>query len=365
MIREEDLRELVEFDSEEQSVLSLYLNVDPRYRTTEQYKLALRSLFDKLTNGNHADRERVERFIDLEYDRQGRAVVCYSCQARDFWRAYVFNVPVDDAVMLDRRPLVRRLVDLIDTYGYLGVVNVDSRGARFFSFHLGGLEEAEGTVGEDVKRHKQGGWAAARYQRHEDEAARNNLRRVAELTEQYHRQYDWRRLVIAGTDANVSQFLELLPAHVRKLVVGTTPLELTATPQEVRERAETIALNARADFNEQLAADLIVAASKGANAVMDLAPTLDALQSGRLYQLLFSETYEIAEGSVQRCHACGFLSVDSGAICPICSGSNEPLPDAINTIARRAIAQDAQVIVLPAHNPLSAQGHAIGAYLRF
>lgn len=365
MIREADLRELVEFDGHEHTVLSLYLNVDSRQRMTEEYRLALRSLFDSISGYDAADRERIERYIDWEYDRQARALACYTCQALGFWRAFTFQVPVEDAIMVDRRPLVRRVVDLIDTYGHLGVVAVDRQGARFFSFHLGELEEAIGMVGEEVRRHKQGGWSAQRYQRHEDEAAAANLRAAAEQTEAYYRQYEWRRLVLAGTHANVAHFQEMLPVHIQNLVVGATHLELNATIQDVRERTEAVALNARYQYNDRLATNLIVAAGKGNDAVLGLSPTLAAIQSGRVYQLLFTDHYEIGEMQVQRCESCGYLSNGEEAKCPVCGGVKQPLSDAVNTIARRAITQGAHVIVLPTDNPLVRAGESIGAYLRF
>lgn len=362
MIHEADLRELVEFDGQEHPVLSLYLNVDSRTVTIEQYKLTLRSLFSEVSGVNSADKERIEHYLDLEYDRQARGIACFSCQEQDFWRVFTFNVPVDNAIMVERRPLVRRLVDLIDTFGNIGVVAVDKLGARFFSFHMGTLEEASGTVGDDVKHHKQGGWAAARYQRHEDEAAMSNLRVVAELTEQYARQYNWRRLVLAGTDENISRFADMLSPATKRLVAGSTPLEINAGIQDVRERAEAVAFSARQDHIRQLAEDLVAAAAKEAGAVADLAPTLEALQNGSVYRLLVAEDYVVAEGRVQRCAACNYLSVESGDACPLCGGENQPLPDAVNTIARRAITQGAEVIVLPAENPLSG---GIGAYLRY
>ncbi|NOZ71581.1 MAG: hypothetical protein GXP38_06665 [Chloroflexi bacterium] len=365
MIRENNVRELVEFDGQGSPVLSLYLNVDPRQNTAEQYKLALRQLFDQVPEVNPKDRERVEHYIELEYDRQARGLVCFSCQERDFWRVYTLNVPVENAIMVDRRPLVRPLIELLGAYGNLGVIAVDKSGARFFSFHLGELEEATGTIGEEVKRHKQGGWSAARYQRHEDEAAKANLRAVAELTEQYTRQYNWHRLVLAGTEGNVAQFKELLAPHIRKRVVGVTALDLGASISEVRERAEAVALSATKDYNIRLAQDLIVAAAKEAGAVVGLADTLQALQNGSIYQLLFSDDYTIPDGQVRRCSQCNYLNADAQETCPLCGAATETLPDALNTIVRRAIVQGAQVVVLPADNPLSEANHHIGAYLRY
>lgn len=365
MFHEAELRELVEFDGQGSPVVSLYLDVDPRHRTADEYKLVLRKLLDGGVDIDPADRERIERFFDLEYDRKARSVVCFSCQPQRFWRSYAFETPVEDAIMVDRRPLVRRLVEMIDTYGHLGVVAVDKHGARFFSFHLGELEEASGMVGEEVRRHKQGGRSAQRYQRHEDEAALANLREAAEHTDELRRQNHWQRLVLAGTDANVAHFRDLLPSHLQKIIVGDMPLELDANINTVRERAEAVALQARAGYIHHLAEDLLVAAGKGNGGVVGLTSTLDAVQSGRIYQLLFTENYEVDENTVRRCQSCGFLSSEAGESCPVCGGVRQPLPDAINTLARRSIAQGANVIVLPISSALAREGHHIGAFLRF
>ena len=365
MIREADLRELVEFDGSDSPVLSLYLNVDPRATTTEAYRLALRNLLESATAADPADKARIERFVDLEYDRQARGIVCFSCQKKDFWRAFTLDVPVENAISVARRPLVRKLVDLLNIYGHLGVVAVDKQGARFYSFHLGELEEVVGALGEDVKRHKQGGWAASRYQRHEDEAARSNLKSFVELTDRFTRQYDWQQLILAGARETVAQFQEMLPDHLRKLVIGTMPLEPDASLLDVREKAEELARQAYDDRTQALAKDLVVHASKGDMAVMGLEDTLEALQQSQVYQLFFTESYAPPDGVVKRCLNCNYLTTAEAETCPLCGGELRPMVDPVNNIARRAIAQGAQVLVLPPGNPLEEAGASIGAFLRY
>ena len=365
MIRETDLQELVAFDGAENPVLSLYLDVDPRTTTTETYKLTLRNLLDSAHNADPADKKRIEQFIDLEYNRQARGLVIFSCQKRDFWRVFPLDVPVKNIIMVSRRPLVRELVDLLNTYGHLGVAAIDKQGARFYSFHLGALEEVVGALGEDVKRHKQGGWSASRYQRREDEAAKSNLKSFVELTDEFTRHYHWQQLILAGAHGTVSQFQNMLPPHLNKLVIGTMPLETDASLQEVRERAEALAKDAYERHTQMLAEELVVQANKGDMAVMGLEATLDALQQGSVYQLFFSESYTLPENEVRRCTHCNYLTTARVDVCPLCGGEMRPMVDAINNIARRAIAQGAQVIVLPPDNPLEAENAHIGAFLRY
>lgn len=365
MIREADLQELAMFNGDGDPVLSLYLNVDPRTTTTEAYKLTLRNLLESASGADPADKAQIERFIDLEYDRHARGLVFFSCKKRDFWRVFPLNVPVKDAIMVSRRPLVRQLVDIMNIYSSLGVIAVDKQGVRFYSFHLGELEEVVGALGEDVKRHKQGGWSASRYQRHEDEAARSNLKSFVELTDRFTRQYGWQQLILAGSRNTVSQFHNMLPQHLQNLVIGTMALEPDASLLEVRERAEAMAEKAYERRTQQLAEELIVQANKGDMAVVGLDDTLDALQSGGVYQLFFTEAYTLPENAVRRCTRCNYLTTEDTEVCPLCGGEMSPMVDAINNIARRAIAQGALVVALPPGNPLEAHSYPIGAFLRF
>jgi len=106
MMQEQDLHELAEFVSEGGSVLSLYLHIDPQRRSADETKLSLRRLLAQATEqgASPADVERVERFFEHEYDRQGRAVALFSCQARKFWRGYTLLVPVRSTCYVGSRP---------------------------------------------------------------------------------------------------------------------------------------------------------------------------------------------------------------------------------------------------------------------
>jgi hypothetical protein len=208
MIQEGSLQELAELVSKGAQILSLYLNVDPHHRSKEEYKLNLRRLLAQAAQQGalHADIERSERFFVHEYDRQGQGVACFSCQELGLWRAYALPVPVDDFVFVGSRPYITPLSDVWDAYGRFGVIMVDRSGARVFIYHLGALEDSAGTLGADVKRHKQGGWAAQKLQRYEDQEAKQNLKDAAEWADGYLREHKATRVVLSGSEDNLAQF---------------------------------------------------------------------------------------------------------------------------------------------------------------
>ena len=109
MFTESDLNDLVEFRSEATPILSVYLNVEPAQRATDQYKLTLRSMLKELGGeADVSDVEAVERFFDFEYDWQGKGVAVFSCQEVGFWRTFTLAVPVHNHIYADHRPYIKR-----------------------------------------------------------------------------------------------------------------------------------------------------------------------------------------------------------------------------------------------------------------
>ena len=362
MISEQDVQELVEFRSNGAQVLSLYLNLDPTRRSVEQYKLALRNLLTTATDTAHpTDAARVERYVDFEYNWQGRSLACFSCQAAGLWRAYPLLVPVQDQVYVGDRPYVKPLSDLMDNYSRYGVILVDQEGARLFLYNLGQLEEATGTLGAEVKRHKKGGSAAARYQHHADELANQNLKSAAELATRFYNEAHCRRLLLGGQEETVTRFYDYLPKALRERVAGTFSIEMNATPAEVKERTLELALQVEEREDIALVEQIVTAAAKGGAAVTGLGDTLASLQEERMHKLVIAEGFH---APAYRCERCRHIVVEPLAACPICGSKMHPITDVVDSLVRRAIERGAEVNFVRDNAALVRAG-SIGALLRY
>ena len=163
-----------------------------------------------------------------------------------------------------------------------------SGGARLSVYHLGALEDSVGTLGEEVKHHKQGGWAAQKLQRHEDQEARHNLKEAAAWADGYLNQHHVERLVLAGTPENLAEFRGLLPHSLQAKVVGQTSLDTNASPAEAWEHAFQVAQAEQRQTEENLLEQVMTAARKGGAGALGLTDTLTALQRSRIHQLLVS-----------------------------------------------------------------------------
>jgi peptide subunit release factor 1 (eRF1) len=238
---------------------------------------------------------------------------------------------------------------------------VDREGARVFIYHLGALEDSAGTLGTEVKRHKQGGWAAQKLQRHEDEEAKHNFKDAAAWADEYLRSRNVRRVVLSGTDGNRAQFYDLLPRPLQDKVIGQISLDMNASPAEVWERAFEVAQTAQTEAETSLLEQVITLAHKGGTGATGLADTLAALQSGRAHQLLVDRNLHVPG---HQCTSCGAFIVEALRACPYCGGKLSATPDVVNLAVHAAVEAGLKVSMLDP-SPLLTQAGGIAAVLRY
>lgn len=363
MFNEEDLRELVEFQGEGSPVVSLYLDTDLTHQTKGKCKLTLWELFRRLDEAvPQEDQKRVERFLDFEHDWQAKGIAAFSCQARDFWRVYPVAVPLTNIAFVGERPNIKPLATLWDEYKPYAVALVGRDRARFFVIRLGEITEYEMMADEELpSRHKQGGWAAQRYQRHVDDHALHNLREAAELTARFCQADKCQRLILGGTEQNTALFREMLPKSVQKLVVGEIPLDMEASTSEVLLRSKDIFLAVEREREAELIEAMMSAAAAGGRGVTGLADTLAVAQEGRVQTLVVAAGYA---APAYRCSGCGYLTVQPLEKCPFCGGEFEEIADAVNLVVRRVVEDGGRVEVVPDSETLERAG-GIGGLLRY
>lgn len=309
MFAEHDLRELVEFRAQA-PVLSLYLNIDPTQGNADTHKLRVRSMLKDINLPQ--DIEAIQRYLDHQFNWSGRGVAIFSCAQEKFLRVYSLTMPVRNLISIGDRPSVKILADLLDNYGGYGVILVDKQGARVFHFHLGSLLEQEGVVGEEVKHTKRGGASTvpgrmggvAGRTRAMEEQIERNMRDSAGFAARFFEDKHIRRILIGGTEENVNLFRGYLPKSWQSLIVGTFPLAMTAKHTEVQEKAMQIGMEAETRKEAALIERLETQAAKGSAGVVGLAAVLDAVNNGRVQQLILAEGFRKV----------GFRSKEDGAL---------------------------------------------------
>lgn len=364
MLSENDLRELLEFTATE-PVLSVYLNTDPAEGNADTHKRRLRSMIKDINLTKDVD--NIEKFFEHSYNWSGRGVAVFSCSAKDFFRAYPLAVPVRNLVHISDRPSVKPLASLLDNYGGYGVVLVDKQGARLFFFHMGELREQEGVLGESVKRAKHGAGSstvpgrrgASAASRTVDEVVDRNMKETVDFSIHFFETNRVRRILVGGTEENVKSFTNQLPKAWQSLVMGTFPMSMTASLNEVRSRALELGMQAEAERERRLVDRLEELAAKG-GAVKGLEDTLTAANEGRVQTLVISDGFR---KNAYRCKGTGWLTTRPEEVC---SGEEdvEKVYDVVDLLVNQVMRSGGEVEVILSTEKLDKLG-SIGAFLRY
>jgi peptide subunit release factor 1 (eRF1) len=226
---------------------------------------------------------------------------------------------------------------------------------------MGVLESADGYLGEEVKQHKAGGWSNPRYQRREAGVAHQNLQDAAEMAEEFYRSHDTRHLLLAGTDKTVARFQGMLSHRLRDMVVGRFAADANASPAEISAKAIKLARKAGQEDAQAIADQVVTTVHKGGSAVAGLAETLTAVQDGRALQVVVLSDFA---HPAYRYVDSGYILLDLGDGQELGSGRVQELPDAVESVLRRAMGQGIGVTILDAHDGLENLGK-IAALTRY
>jgi len=349
-------------------ILSVYLNVDPTQRTAEEYKLHLREMLKQVNDlADAKDIEAVKRYVELEFDWSGRGLAIFSKRTDDLWAAYPLAVPVDSSVTVAHRPRLSPLVQLFRRYGRYGVALVDRQGSRFFAFLMGQLLAQDGVLGEDVRHTRKGRGSsmvgmrggAPHSGRREAELVQRNLRESITSLGAFVQAHHLHQLLLAGAEATVSQFRELLPAPLEGLVVGTFAADMAANEIEIRDLSFAILEKLAHQHQQQLTNTVVTATAKGQNGVIGLDATLSVIHEGRVQALIVEAGFHQPG---YRCAGCGYLTAQPMERCVFCGGKFEQTPDAVEDVVCQAVANGIDVDIVPSDTIAKAK---IGALLRY
>jgi peptide chain release factor subunit 1 len=228
--------------------------------------------------------------------------------------------------------------------------------------------EQEGTLGEEVRHSKHGSTSsghgrkagASGVQPNPEEVVDRNLREAAAFATAFFSEKNVRRILIGGTDDNVSKFRSELPKSWQSLIVGSFPMSMTASKDEVMERAMQIGKLAETRREQTLVKSIQTSAAKGKGGVVRLEDTLGAVHDGRVQTLLIRDGYR-APG--YQCSGCGFVTSRYTEACPFCGKPFSEIPDAVEMAVHQVMKLGGDVEVV--HDAMTEEIGNIGALLRY
>ena len=367
MFTKDDLQTLVNLETEG-PVLSVYLNTNPAENSIDTYKLRLRSLLDEVEKSE--DVEAVQEYFDHQYNwKNFRSAVVFSNQGEEYFQAFPLAVDVEDEVKVGPYPYISPLASMLDAFSGNGVVLVDQEKARLFVFQMGELLQEEKFQGEEIQRQKHGGgsqtvgaWRGDEGEgEYTDMLSGRNMRNAAKQADRFFTKHDVRRVILGGTEKNVSAFREMLSKTWQSLTIGTIQVDMNAAHNQIQEQILEIVCAEDAKRKESLLETVITEAAKGRNGLLRSDDVLGAVREGRVQTLIIDDSYQ---QSGYRCDGCGYLTVQALENCPFCEDTFSKIEDVGEMAVRRVLASGGRVEVYQGDNPLQERG-GIGALLRY
>lgn len=373
----DSLRELASFRAQNGCAISLYLDLDPSATpTARDTATRVRSLLDagskshgatrgdlahEVRQGLKADFDRLERFFDDGFDRDGsRGLAVFAAGLDNVWSTLSLPLRVPDTIRVADDFLLAPLVPLLGRGEGALVVVVNREAGRLLALQAGRLEEIADRSEDAPSRHDQGGWSQARFQRHVDNVAHEHYKTVAEELERRFRRLQRPRIVVVCSEDVRPEFAEVLPTDVAEAIIGWVTAEPHAGPAELQEMVVPLLESWRAGREAELVDRWREEAGRNGRAVSGWADTLEAASDARVHTLLYQDG---VQRDAFRCPACGRAAVEA-LTCPLDGTRMEPRDDGLDLAVRLTLGNGGDVWAVEHRQDLDPV-EGIGALLRF
>ncbi|HXG42658.1 MAG TPA: Vms1/Ankzf1 family peptidyl-tRNA hydrolase [Dehalococcoidia bacterium] len=358
----------------EEGIVSAYIRLDPRLlhepmQPLMKFKGGVKRFLrqnpePRWQRALEREEERIASFLQ-EWRDGGRGLVIFSCAPSDLWEVVALEkAAIPTFISVDTTPDLSILARVADEYPRLLTVVVQRDRARIYLAEMGRLESAERLRTLVPGQHDEGGWAQARYQRHVEEHVDRHLRRVVKELQELKQETGFNRLVVAGPHEVQARFLDLLPADLRRTVIGTAHVDVKhESDEEVLQEAHRVWREHERQMERRIVRELVDEAQGGGRAVVGIDGTIDALLQDRVRMLVMADGVT-RDGSA--CDSCGFFAARDLPKCPVCGGETVPADVVERSVERAYLTQDATVEVVfdEARDWLLAHG-GLGAFLRY
>jgi len=307
------------------------------------------------------DAARLRAFFEEDFSREGSHGFAVFCAGLDnLWRPLPLTERVPDLAKVGGALYLEPLVPLVGRGEGALVAVVGRERGDLYRLSGGRLEELVEHFDEQPRRHDQGGWSQARFQRHVDKLVQDHLRDVAELIDRELRRSPGPRLVMVCAEETRTELEEALSHDARDAIVGWTAAEAHAGPAELLEVVEPVLDDWRAKQETSAVERWAEEVGRNGRAAAGWAATLEAASDGRVDLLLFQNG---AERAAWECPACGRISLEAGA-CPLDGTRMEGTRDGLDLAVHQTLAHGGKVWALRERRDLEPV-EGIGALLRY
>lgn len=350
------LEDLAKLRGEQRPFYSLYLDLRAQAgeRLLDRFDALVQQTRQAKRLGAAADHEiaEVRRWLEQQQPGEDKGLAYFYHAQLNYQQAFRLPVPVLDRLVVQDRPFLRPLKNLLDEFQCTLLALIDTGTAQLARMWLGSVEVVDqmeaipvtsGTLEDGMEYH---------------------ARAVAQRVKDLWQKQPCGRLALGGSAAGVTALRGALPEDLRQHLAG----EVLLQPHAGIEEMVPLAGEVEAEAEQQLEARRVqefaaLAAQQDGTTVSGLEQTMLAVRSQRVRLLLVEEDYHQEGGE---CPSCGFLGRGEEGICLLCGMALRPEADIIEVAVKRVRAYGGEVEVLRSQDQrraLAESGH-IAALLK-
>ena len=254
MISRDQLQALIDRRANGNRILTAYVDMSVNEENKRTYDVFLskrKSEFRELASdraGHHREAvgeafARLEDWLDQGFDQSNKGAAVFIELDGDWSETIELPLPVENRLVVDDRPVVAPLVEMVESYHHHGVILVDREHLRLMSLYMDQtlhereVETEPYPAPHDVKR---GGFSAKDFQKRKEEETRHFFKEFAAEVEAFVRRHRPDDLTILGTQENVKKFSDFLPDPIAQRIVHTDRAEIDASASEIRDRLSPV-----------------------------------------------------------------------------------------------------------------------------
>jgi peptide chain release factor subunit 1 len=361
-------------------ILSLYLNLDPsRSPTPRERDAQLSALLDQaeqrgiervsgLTRDERMalrhDIDRLRHVLDGQPDRTKGAhgIAAFASSASGLFEVLKLPHEVDPSATVDLFPRLLPLLSQLESARW-GVLLVSRTTARIMRGDRDHLVEIARFSDDVHRRHEQGGWSQARYQRGIDKEVHDHAKRAAQVLFEESRSRSLDDLIVGCSDELWPDVQATLHPYLRERVRARMELDIDrSTPEEVHRRAAPL-VTAREQERERAALrSLDSGLGRNGRSAVGLDEVVTAVNEHRVELLLLLQDARFAGAA---CARCDWLASSTGILCAVDGSSVEPT-DSLPELVAQSVLRDGGDVLVVHHSVGELVEHgSIAAMLRY
>jgi peptide chain release factor subunit 1 len=351
MIRHRDVEQLQQLSQAPGKTLSVYLDVDQTNSANRKrnFETHLRDMLRQLRNEHPEDDELAVTACEVEdivkrVEPAGLTLVLARHRSLGVTFRHLLRVSLPSGVYWGNGAFLRPLLEALDEHERYGIVLVDSKRARLFTVFMGEIEEHKGLISQIPPRPESPSAdklrSQPRMERRHDESVSSHIRMVAAEMGRLLDQLEVDRLIVAGSVDAAAELGRVLPKRLRGRLVETLPIPMSSSPEEILARTGEVQTRLERASELEVVRDLLKEVRKGGRAVAGLGHTLDAINQGRVWKLVYLQGLQVEGG---RCPQCNVLLDPAETICPLCQHEVEPEEHMVDRMARAVLERGGHV----------------------